>query len=58
MGKIKQLKNEFTRKWAQAFANIIIVMLQKAKTDEEFLFWMERGHMLDIYCVNRDIYLD
>lgn len=58
MKQIKKFKKEFTTKWAQLVANVIISQLQNAKTDDEFMFWMERGHMLDLYCVNRDIYLN
>ncbi len=58
MKQIKEFRKEFTTKWAQLVANVIINQLQNAKTDDEFMFWMERGQMLDLYCVNRDIYLN
>lgn len=51
---MKQLITKVTQK----IADFIIIQLQNCGSDDEFIFWMERGQVLDLYCSNKGIYLN
>jgi len=42
----------------QKIADFIYIMLQHARNEKEFDFWMWKGLSLDYWCVERDIYLN
>ena len=55
------MKEKFAKKrerLLQKIADFIYIMLQHARNDREFDFWMWKGLSLDYWCVERDIYLD
>ena len=41
----------------QKVADFICIMLELARNDQEFDFWMWKGLSLDYWCVEREIYL-
>ena len=51
-------RNKKLKKILQKVADFIYVMLQHARNDKEFDFWMWQGLSLDYWCLERDIYLD
>ena len=52
--KFKIKKKEFLQK----VADFIYIMLQIARNDNEFDYWMWQGLKLDNWCVERHIYLN
>jgi hypothetical protein len=56
---MKELKRKFITYFSQSFADVIIIRLQNAETEDEFDFWFDMGVKLDAYCVNfHEIYLN
>jgi len=56
--EVLKRRNEKLKKLLQKVADFICVMLQHARNEKEFDFWMWQGLSLDYWCVERDIYLD
>jgi hypothetical protein len=56
---MKELKRKFITYFSQSFADVIIIRLKNAETEDEFDFWFDMGAKLDAYCVNfHEIYLN
>jgi hypothetical protein len=59
INQYKSWKHEQRRKWAQRYADLIIMQLEKAQTEWEFNYWLNQGYALDArMIVMHDIYLD
>lgn len=55
----KAWKHEQRRKWAQRYADLIIIQLEKSKSEWEFNYWLSQGYALDArMVVMHDIYLN
>jgi hypothetical protein len=52
--KLIKKRNELLQK----VANLICIMLENARNDREFDYWMWQGLNLNYWCVERGIYLD
>ena len=55
------MKEKFFKKrneLLQKIADFIYNMLQEAKSDKDFDYWMWQGLKLDYWCVEREIYLN
>ncbi len=56
--KFKAWRIELIRRWAQKYANLIIHQIDNAKSEKEFLHWMNQGLILDMNMVEKyNIYL-
>jgi hypothetical protein len=59
INQYKSWKHEQRKKWAQRYADLIIMQLEKAQTEWEFNYWLNQGYALDArMIVMHDIYLD
>lgn len=58
MKMIKELRAKFTRSWAQPMADLLIERLQTSTDEQEFETWFTIALHLDLYCVNKGIYLN
>lgn len=57
--KYRVWKHEQRRKWAQRYADLIIMQLEKAQSEWEFNYWLNQGYALDArMIVMHDIFLD
>jgi len=45
--KYNSWRHELRIKWAQRYADLIIIQLEKSRSEWEFDFWMNQGIMLD-----------
>lgn len=59
INKYKAWKLRQTYKWAQYYANFIILRLEQSKNEFEFDFWMTKGVALNERMIeNYNIFLD
>lgn len=59
INKYKSWKLRQTQKWAQHYANFIILRLEKSTNDFEFDFWMTKGVILNENVIEKyNIFLD
>jgi hypothetical protein len=58
MKKIKELRSKFTMSWAQPVANFLIEKLKTSEDNQEFETWFIMALHLDLYCTNKEIYLN
>jgi len=52
--KLLKKRNEILQK----IADFICILLENAKNNQEFNFWLWQGLSLDYWCVERDIWLN
>ena len=56
--KFKAWRIEVIRKWAQRYADLIIHQIDNAKSEKQFLHWMNQGWTLDMNMIEKyNIYL-
>ena len=58
MKKLKEFKNRVIKKIAQKYANFLIDRLEQSADQQEFEMWFTQALYLDLYCEQREIYLD
>lgn len=59
INKYNAWKLRQTHKWAQHYANFIILRLEQSKNDFEFDFWMTKGVILNENMIEKyNIFLD
>jgi hypothetical protein len=58
MKKLKELRAKFIMSWAQPSANFLIEKLKTSEDNQEFETWFIMALHLDLYCVNKGVYLD
>lgn len=58
MKKIKELRAKFTMSWAQPMADFITEKLKTSVDNQEFETWFTIALYLDLYCTNKEVYLN
>lgn len=58
MKKLKEFKNRVIKKIAQKYADFLIDRLEQSTDQQEFEMWFTQALYLDLYCEQREIYLD
>ena len=58
MKKLKEFRNRVIKKIAQKYANFLIDRLEQSTDQQEFEMWFTQALYLDLYCEQREIYLD
>jgi len=58
MKKLKEFRNRVIKKIAQKYADFLIDRLEQSTDQQEFEMWFTQALYLDLYCEQREIYLD
>lgn len=54
---MKQIKIKFIESWAQPLADLLIKRMQEASDEKEFNTLYTIGFYLDLWCVEKGVYL-
>ena len=58
MKKLKEIRINFIKGWAQPLADFLIERMKEAKDENEFKTLYTLGLYLDFYCEKKGVYLD
>ena len=58
MKNTKEIINRFTIIWCQPIADYLIERLENSLEEKEFETWFKLSLYLDLYCINKGVYLN